>query len=61
MAKPVLKAYFKRYTLVWLPKSYDLILVIDDWLTKMVHYKPVKITLAAPRLVLIIPSKPNCD
>ena len=34
----------------WKGKSYDLILVIVDRLIKMVHYKPVKITIDAPGL-----------
>ena len=31
----------------WKGNSYDSILVIVDWLTKMIHYKPVKITINA--------------
>ena len=38
----------------WKGKSYDLILVIVDRLTKMVHYKPVKITIDAPGLAEVI-------
>ena len=34
----------------WKGKSYNLILVIIDKLTKMVHYKPVKIIIDAPGL-----------
>ena len=34
--------------------SYNSILVIVDWLTKMVHYKLVKITLDAPGLAKVI-------
>ena len=34
--------------------SYDLILVINDWLTKMVNYKSVKITINAPGFIEII-------
>ena len=34
--------------------SYDSILVIIDRLTKMVHYKPVKITINAPGLAQVI-------
>ena len=34
--------------------SYDSILVIVDRLTKMVYYKPVKVTIDAPGLVEII-------
>ena len=32
----------------WKGDNYDLILVIVNYLTKMVHYKPVKITINAP-------------
>ena len=32
----------------WNSDSYDSILVIVDQLTKMVHYKPVKVTIDAP-------------
>ena len=38
----------------WKSDSYNLILVIVDWLTKMVHYKPVKVTIDAPRLAEVI-------
>ena len=38
----------------WKGDSYDSILVIVDWFTKMVHYKPVKITLDAPRFAEVI-------
>ena len=38
----------------WKGDSYDSILVIIDWLTKMVHYKPVKITINAPGLAEVI-------
>ena len=38
----------------WKGKSYDLILVIVDRLTKMVHYEPVKITIDAPGLAEVI-------
>ena len=38
----------------WKGETYDSILVIDDWLTKMVHYKPVKVTLDAPGLAEVI-------
>ena len=34
--------------------SYDLIFVIIDWLMKMVHYKPVKITFNTLRLTEIL-------
>ena len=34
--------------------SYDLILVIVNRLTKMIHYKPVKVTINAPGLAEII-------
>ena len=32
----------------WKEDSYDLIFVIIDWLTKIVHYKPVKVSIDAP-------------
>ena len=35
-------------------ETYDSILVIVDWLTKMVHYKPVKVTLNAPKIAQVI-------
>ena len=38
----------------WKGDSYDLILIIINWLTKMVHYKPVKVTLDVPSLAEII-------
>ena len=38
----------------WKGDSYDLILVIVDQLTKMVYYKPVKVTINAPGLVKVI-------
>ena len=38
----------------WKGKSYDLIFVIVDRLIKMVHYKPVKITIDAPGLAEVI-------
>ena len=38
----------------WKEDSYDLILVIVDRLTKMVHYEPVKITIDAPGLAEVI-------
>ena len=38
----------------WNGESYDSILVIVDRLTKMVHYKPVKITIDAPGLAKVI-------
>ena len=34
----------------WKKDSYDSILVIVDWLTKIVYYKPVMITFNAPKL-----------
>ena len=34
----------------WKRESYDSILVIVDWLTKMVHYELVKVTIDAPGL-----------
>ena len=38
----------------WKRDSYNSILVIVNWLTKMVHYKLVKITLNAPKLTKVI-------
>ena len=38
----------------WKGKSYDSILVIIDWLTKMVYYEPVKVTIDAPGLAEVI-------
>ena len=38
----------------WKGDSYNSILVIVDWLTKMVHYEPVKITIDAPGLAEVI-------
>ena len=38
----------------WKGDSYDSILVIVNQLTKMVHYKPIKVTINAPRLAKVI-------
>ena len=38
----------------WKSDNNDLILVIVNRLTKMVHYKPVKSTINAPGLAKII-------
>ena len=38
----------------WKGNTYDSIFVIVNWLTKMVHYKPVKITIDAPGFALVI-------
>ena len=38
----------------WKEDSYDLILVIVDRLTKIVHYKPVKVIIDAPGLAEVI-------
>ena len=38
----------------WKGDNYDFILVINDWLTKMVHYKLVKIIINASGLAKII-------
>ena len=38
----------------WKGENYDSILVIVDWLTKMIHYKPVKVIIDAPRLAKVI-------
>ena len=34
--------------------SYNSILVIINWLIKMVYYEPVKVTINAPRLAEVI-------
>ena len=41
----------------WKGNSYDLILVIVDPLTKMVHYELVKVTIDAPKLAEVIIDK----
>ena len=38
----------------WKDEIYDSILIIVDWLTKMVHYKPFKLTINAPGLAEVI-------
>ena len=38
----------------WKEDSYDSILVIIDWLIKIIHYKPVKVTIDALGLVKVI-------
>ncbi len=38
----------------WKGETYDSILVIIDRLTKMVHYKPIKVTIDVPGLAEII-------
>ena len=38
----------------WKSDSYDSILVIVDRLTKMVHYKLVKVTIDTPGLAEVI-------
>ena len=38
----------------WKGESYDSILVIVDWLTKMVYYETVKVTINAPGLAEVI-------
>ncbi len=38
----------------WKGDTYNLILVIVDRLTKMVHYEPVKVTIDTPGLAEII-------
>ena len=38
----------------WRGNNYNLILVIINRLTKMVHYEPVKVTINAPELAEII-------
>ena len=38
----------------WKIENYNSILVIVDWLTKMIHYKPVKVIIDAPGLAKVI-------
>ncbi len=38
----------------WKGETYDLILVIVNRLSKMIHYKPVKVTIDAPALAEVI-------
>ena len=38
----------------WRDDSYDSILVIVNWLMKMVHYEPVQTTITAPALAEVI-------
>ena len=38
----------------WKENSYDSILVIVDWLTKVIYYKPVKVIINAPGLAKVI-------
>ena len=38
----------------WKRDSYNSILVIVDWLIKMVYYKPIEITIDAPGLIEVI-------
>ncbi len=38
----------------WKSDTYDSILVIVDWLTKMVHYEPVKVIINASGLAKVI-------
>ena len=38
----------------WKGDSYDSILVIVNRLTKMVYYKPIKVTIDAPGLAEVI-------
>ena len=38
----------------WQSNNYDSILVIVEQLTKMVHYKLVKVTIDAPELAEVI-------
>ena len=38
----------------WKSNSYDLILVIVDRLTNLIHYKPVKVTIDVPGLAKVI-------
>ena len=38
----------------WRGNGYNLILVIIDWLTKIVYYKPMQMTITAPALAEVI-------
>ena len=38
----------------WKSDSYNSILVIVDQLAKMIHYKPIKVTIDVPGLVKVI-------
>ena len=38
----------------WKREGYNFILVIVDWLTKMVHYEPIIITINTSRLAEVI-------
>ena len=38
----------------WKGESYNSILVIVDWLMKMIYYEPVKVTIKAPRQAKVI-------
>ena len=38
----------------WKGNSYDSILIIIDWLMKIVYYKPFKVTIDAPGLAKVI-------
>ena len=38
----------------WRDDGYDSILVIFDWLIKIVNYKPVQTTITAPALAEVI-------
>lgn len=38
----------------WKSDSYDLILVIVDWLTKIIYYEPIKIIIDTPQFVEVI-------
>ena len=38
----------------WKGDNYDSILIIINRLTKMVYYKPVKVTINAPKLAEVI-------
>ena len=38
----------------WKGDNYNSILVIVNWLTKMVHYKPVKVIIDTPNLAKVI-------
>ena len=51
MLKQDVKAYVKGCNVYLTSKIYYLILVIVDWLTEIVYYKPIKVTIDTPNLV----------
>lgn len=41
-------------SIYWTSEIYDLIFIFVNWLTKMVYYGPVKITIDTPSLLNVI-------